>query len=1346
MESSERSRNADSELSKEGICGTQPYALIRGALACVVFAALAACQDSTSSTLANSTETASVTPAVSIVAVKRSVAAGTATTLQWSAQGVQSCAASGGWTGTQPTSGRVTTDPLMATTSYTLTCTGPAGSASQSAEVVVTSAAPEVTLTATPSTVSMGGSSTLEWTSKNAAACAASGGWSGGLATSGSWSTGALSNTTEYELVCIGAGGSATQAVTVTVAPLAPQITLMADPSTVNAGAGTLLSWSTTNASACSAEGAWSGSRALNGSLATGPLSADAAYTLICTGPGGKASQTMSISVKPPAPIVEFAATPSTIASGTSSTLKWSSANASSCTASGAWSGSKSVGGSQSTGVLSANTVYTLTCSNSGGSASQSATVSIKAPAPAVRLSVGPSAVATGGSATLTWSATNAVTCIASGDWSGPKAINGSQSTGALTANETYTLSCTGQGGTAAQSATVSVKAPTPTISFAPSPSSVVSGGSATLAWSAANATSCTASGAWSGSKPVSGSQSTGALSATATYSLSCSGAGGSATQSTTVSVSKTPTASVALSANPSSIVSGASSTLTWSSDNATSCTASGAWSGSKALSGSQSTGVLKANSTFVLTCAGAGGSAAQSATVSVSAAAPTVSLTAEPSTVKSGAASTLVWSSTNASSCAASGAWSGGKALSGSYSTGALQSNQTYTITCTGSSGATATQSATISVSAPAPTVTMSATPSTVASGGKSTLNWSSTNATSCTASGAWSGSTGLRGSTTTGPIDASSTYILSCTGSGGTASQSATVSVSSAAPIVKFTASPSTVASGASSTLTWSSSNATACTGSGAWSGSKATSGSQSTGALKAGATYRLTCTGSGGTATQSATVSVTAAAPSVTFTANPATVKSGATSMLTWTSTDDSSCTASGGWSGSQPTSGSKATASMTATTRFILTCTGAGGSATQSATITVAATAPSISLSASPSRVASGGKSTLAWSSSNATSCTAASGWSGTLATSGTRVTGAISAATTYTVSCTGAGGTATQSVTVGVASQAGGQVARPSYNTGNGFFVAGGKLYDANGVEFRIRGVDRAHYDSPSQPGISNSGANAVRMFLFTLGGGMASKYANVLQTQHIDYGEAPIPVMSIFPDGTTVSCNSSTSELASGVAWWVANASTFTPLNRYMMINIANEWGPSNSATWASAYESAIASLRAAGYLGTLVIDAGGCGQDIADLLNYSTAVFNSDPQKNILFSLHIYGNIPTADVASDLAKLASLSQTAGMAFVVGEFGPGRDIGPSPTQTTPGQIITAAEANGIGWMAWAWDDNNLGGGASNNSWFSMTLQGPGYYSKPSDLTEFGQDVVLNSTYGLSVLATPATIF
>jgi hypothetical protein len=78
-------------------------------------------------------------------------------------------------------------------------------------------------------------------------------------------------------------------------------------------------------------------------------------------------------------------------------------------------------------------------------------------------------------------------------------------------------------------------------------------------------------------------------------------------------------------------------------------------------------------------------------------------------------------------------------------------------------------------------------------------------------------------------------------------------------AKPTVTLTASPTAIATGQSSTLTWSSTGATSCTASGAWSGSEATSGSTSTGALAAAATYTLSCTGSGGTTQTSASVAV-------------------------------------------------------------------------------------------------------------------------------------------------------------------------------------------------------------------------------------------------------------------------------------------------------------------------------------------------------------------------------------------------------------------------------------------------------------------------------------------------------
>jgi hypothetical protein len=86
--------------------------------------------------------------------------------------------------------------------------------------------------------------------------------------------------------------------------------------------------------------------------------------------------------------------------------------------------------------------------------------------------------------------------------------------------------------------------------------------------------------------------------------------------------------------------------------------------------------------------------------------------------------------------------------------------------------------------------------------------------------------------------------------------------------------------VASGGSSTLTWSSTNATACAASGAWSGSEPVSGTRSTGALSSTATYTLTCTGAGGTATKSATLTVSSTPPptgsSCSGTSGPLTLK--------------------------------------------------------------------------------------------------------------------------------------------------------------------------------------------------------------------------------------------------------------------------------------------------------------------------------------------------------------------------------------------------------------------------------------------------------------------------------------
>lgn len=79
--------------------------------------------------------------------------------------------------------------------------------------------------------------------------------------------------------------------------------------------------------------------------------------------------------------------------------------------------------------------------------------------APVVTLGASATSVVTGGSAMLTWSSTNAKTCVASGGWTGGRATSGTASVGPLNANTTFTLTCTGDGGSDDASVDITIAA-----------------------------------------------------------------------------------------------------------------------------------------------------------------------------------------------------------------------------------------------------------------------------------------------------------------------------------------------------------------------------------------------------------------------------------------------------------------------------------------------------------------------------------------------------------------------------------------------------------------------------------------------------------------------------------------------------------------------------------------------------------------------------------------------------------------------------------------------------------------------------------------------------------------------
>lgn len=79
---------------------------------------------------------------------------------------------------------------------------------------------------------------------------------------------------------------------------------------------------------------------------------------------------------------------PCTVAYGSTVTLSWSSANATSCTASNGWTGAKATSGSEGSSTITGTTTFTLTCSGDGGAGNDSVVVQNPANNPPVTSSV----------------------------------------------------------------------------------------------------------------------------------------------------------------------------------------------------------------------------------------------------------------------------------------------------------------------------------------------------------------------------------------------------------------------------------------------------------------------------------------------------------------------------------------------------------------------------------------------------------------------------------------------------------------------------------------------------------------------------------------------------------------------------------------------------------------------------------------------------------------------------------------------------------------------------------------------------------------------------------------------
>ena len=253
--------------------------------------------------------------------------------------------------------------------------------------------------------------------------------------------------------------------------------------------------------------------------------------------------------------------------------------------------------------------------------------------------------------------------------------------------------------------------------------------------------------------------------------------------------------------------------------------------------------------------------------------------LTMSAASVALGRSATLTWSSIYATSCTASGGWGGARATSGSVVlTPSAAGTQTYKLTCANAFGISAAASATLTAtSGTAPEKpNLNLASSSVTVGKSTTIAWDSDGATSCTASGSWSGTLDPKGSMTIKPTAVGTeTFSLTCTNLGGVSAPATVVLTATpalTAPAVPtLTLGSASVPADTSTTITWASQNASYCTtggnanavGSGWSSGSLATSGTFTITPVTLGTfTYTMYCTNAAGSSpTVTATLTVTA-----------------------------------------------------------------------------------------------------------------------------------------------------------------------------------------------------------------------------------------------------------------------------------------------------------------------------------------------------------------------------------------------------------------------------------------------------------------------------------------------------
>ncbi|NRQ40464.1 cellulase family glycosylhydrolase [Nonomuraea sp. NN258] len=297
----------------------------------------------------------------------------------------------------------------------------------------------------------------------------------------------------------------------------------------------------------------------------------------------------------------------------------------------------------------------------------------------------------------------------------------------------------------------------------------------------------------------------------------------------------------------------------------------------------------------------------------------------------------------------------------------------------------------------------------------------------------------------------------------------------------------------------------------------------------------------------------------------------------------------------------------------------------------------------------------------------------------------------------------------------------------------GIHVSGAKILEGGGQEFVMRGTSHAHTWYPGRTkafaDIKSLKANTVRV---VLSGGRWSPngVSDVAGVVSLCKQNKLICVLENH-DTTGYGEQSGAYTLDQAADYWISVKSALAGQEDYVVVNLGNEPFGNNATTpgWAAATSAAIGKLRANGFDHALMVDAPNWGQDwLGTMRAGARAVFDSDPDKNTIFSVHMYG---VYDTAAEITSYLDAFKTAGLPLVIGEFGFDHSDG-DPDEDT---IMAQAVARGIGYLGWSWSGN--GGGVEyldQVTGFDVTK-----------LTPWGQRL-FNGANGIAATAREAAIY